>query len=112
MRGEAGEWGALGVGEQVTRGVFIIQTKTAGLTDKKRGRDDGCRKSGIRAQCVTIVRAQHVTRARAQHVTRVRAQCVTWGVTRWLSWLTIQFLISAQVMIPGSRDRALCQAPC
>ena len=32
------------------------------------------------------------------------------GASEWPSWLKIQLLISAQVMIPGLWDRALCWA--
>ena len=34
------------------------------------------------------------------------------GAPGWLSWLSVQPLISAQVMVPGLWDASLCQAPC
>ena len=37
---------------------------------------------------------------------------ISWGAPAWLSQLNVQLLISGQVMIPGSWDRAPCWAPC
>ena len=34
------------------------------------------------------------------------------GAPGWLSQVSIQLLILAQVMIPGSWDQVPCQAPC
>ena len=36
---------------------------------------------------------------------------VLFGAPGWLSWISIRLLISAQVIISGSWDLALCQAP-